>query len=150
MIYSNQDYNPERVKLQIYYLLKGIINLKSFFGQPIDPDIKQYEKLRKLAAGQSEDYTTRCLLNYDYLKNHYRLIAVNLCTKKELDADPKAIQQIELVSQSRNDFRKNEKTRLKLYQGCVNLIKEKLESTAKNKSGTNLRIREIIRISIVT
>ena len=30
-------------------------------------------------------------LDYDYIKNHYRLIAVDLRTEKELDADPKAI-----------------------------------------------------------
>ena len=30
-------------------------------------------------------------------KNHYRLIAVDLSRQKELDADPKAIQQIEFV-----------------------------------------------------
>ena len=32
-------------------------------------------------------------------KNHYRLIAVDLSRQKELDADPKAIQQIEFVGQ---------------------------------------------------
>ena len=37
------------------------------------------------------------------IKNHYILIAVNLSRQKELDADPKAIQQIEFVGQSKND-----------------------------------------------
>ena len=37
------------------------------------------------------------MLDYDYIKNHYRLIAVDLSRQKELDADPKAIQQIEFV-----------------------------------------------------
>ena len=32
-------------------------------------------------------------------KNHCRLIAVDLSTQKELDAEPKAIQQIEFVGQ---------------------------------------------------
>ena len=32
-----------------------------------------------------------------FYKNHYRLIAVDLSRQKELDADPKAIQQIEFV-----------------------------------------------------
>ena len=35
------------------------------------------------------------------IKNHYILIAVNLSRQKELDADPKAIQQIEFVGQSK-------------------------------------------------
>ena len=35
-------------------------------------------------------------------KNHYRLIAVDLSIQKELDADPKAIQQIHFVRQLKN------------------------------------------------
>ena len=54
-------------------------------------DIKQYEEIRKLTKGQGEDY--------DYIKNHYKLRAVYLSRQKELDADPKAIQQIEIVAQ---------------------------------------------------
>ena len=52
-----------------------------------------------LTTGQDEDYITRCLLNYDYMKNHYRLIAVDLSRQKELDADRKATQQIKFVGQ---------------------------------------------------
>ena len=48
---------------------------------------------------RGEDYTTGCLLDYDYAKSHYKLIAVGLSRQKELDADPKAIQQIEFVGQ---------------------------------------------------
>ena len=33
------------------------------------------------------------------MKNHYRLIAVDLTRRKELDADPKATEQIEIVGQ---------------------------------------------------
>ena len=36
------------------------------------------QELRKLATGQNEDCTTGCLLYYEYIKNHYRLIAVDL------------------------------------------------------------------------
>ena len=53
----------------------------------------------KLMTGQSEDYTTGCLLYYEYVKNRYRLIAVDLSRQKELDVDPKVIQQIEFVGQ---------------------------------------------------
>ena len=38
-----------------------------------------------------------CLLDCDYIKYHYRLIAVDSSRQKELDADPKAIQQIEFA-----------------------------------------------------
>ena len=84
------------------YLPKGIIknynviiNGENFYDQPIDSDIKRYEEIRKVVTGQVEDYTTGCLLEYEYIKNHYKLIAVDLSRKKnKLDADPKAIQQI--------------------------------------------------------
>ena len=75
-----------------------IINGKSFYDQAINSDIKLYEEIRKLTTGQW-DYTNECLLDYDYIKNHYRLIVVDLSRLKELDADPKAIQQIEFVGQ---------------------------------------------------
>ena len=74
-----------------------IINGKKNYEQLSDWDIKWYEEIRKLTTGQGEDYTTGRLLDYDYIKNHYRLIAVNLSKQKELDADPKAIKQIEIA-----------------------------------------------------
>ena len=72
---------------------------KDFYYQSINSDIKQYEEIRELTTGQGEDYTTGYLLDYDYVKNHYSLIAVDLSRQKELDADPKVIQQIEFVGQ---------------------------------------------------
>ena len=38
-------------------------------------------------------------MDYEYIKNNYRLRAVDLSRQIELDADPKAIQQIKLVRQ---------------------------------------------------
>ena len=60
-------------------------------------NLKKLEEIRKLTTVQCEDYTVRCSLDYEYLKNYYRLTAVDLSRQKELDADPKAIQQIEFV-----------------------------------------------------
>ena len=74
-----------------------IINGKNFYDQPIDSNIKGYEEIRKLTTGQGEGYTTGCLLHYEYIENHYRLIAADLSRQKESDADPKAIQQIGFV-----------------------------------------------------
>ena len=72
---------------------------KNFHDQAIDSDTKRHEEIRKLTTGQGEDYTNGCLLDYEYIKNHYRLIAVDLSRQKELVADSKAIQQIEFVVQ---------------------------------------------------
>ena len=44
--------------------------------------------------GYGDDYTTGCLLDYAYFKDNYRLIAVDLSKQKDLDVDPRAIQQI--------------------------------------------------------
>ena len=40
-------------------------------------------EIRKLTTGQGEDYTAGCLLDYGYIKNRYRLIAVDLSRQKE-------------------------------------------------------------------
>ena len=62
-------------------------------------------------------------------KNHYRLIAVDLSRQKELDADSKAIQQIELVEcwwntmyACFNYLGKITETRLKFSEGSVTVI----------------------------
>ena len=57
--------------------------------------IKQHSEIRKTATGQRDDYTTGCLLDYQYFKVHYNLIEVDLSKQKELDADSRAIQQIQ-------------------------------------------------------
>ena len=48
---------------------------------------------------QGDVYTTGCLLDYNYIKNPYRSITVDLSRQKELEADSKAIQQVEFVRQ---------------------------------------------------
>ena len=80
LVYLNQDGNANRFNVWKYYLLKGIIknhnliiNGKNFYYQAINSDIKRYKEIRKLTTGQGEDYTTGCLIDYDYMKNHYRL-----------------------------------------------------------------------------
>ena len=32
--------------------------------------IKTYDNIRKITTGQGDDYTTGCLLNYNYFKKH--------------------------------------------------------------------------------
>ena len=57
--------------------------------------VKQYDKVRKIATGPGDDYTTECLLDYQYFKDHYNLIVIDLSKQKELDADLRVIEQIE-------------------------------------------------------
>ena len=63
--------------------------------------IKQYNEIRKTSTGHSDDHTTGCLLDYQYVKDNYNLIAVDLSKQIELDADSKAIQRIEFYGMSK-------------------------------------------------
>ena len=53
-----------------------------------------YDNIRKISIGQGDDYTTICSLDSNYFNSHYKMIAINLTKQQVLDADPKAIQQI--------------------------------------------------------
>ena len=92
--------------LKKYYSAKGIrticnviIKGKNIYDQELDSDIKCYEESKTMTIGQGDNYTSGCLLDYDYIKNHYRLIAADLSIQRELDTNSKVIQQIELVEQ---------------------------------------------------
>ena len=69
---------------------------QNFFDQPVRNDLITYDSIRKIATGQGDDYTTGCFLDHNYCKNVYKMIAIDLSTQQALDADPKAIQHINL------------------------------------------------------
>ena len=74
-----------------------MINRENFFDQPIKNNKVTYEN-RKIATGQGDDYTTGCLLDYPYFKDSYKMIAVGFTKQQTLDADPRAIQQINFTA----------------------------------------------------
>ena len=55
-------------------------------------DTKTYDSIQKIATGQEDDYSTGCILDYNYFNNYYKMIAIDLSKQQALDADPKAIQ----------------------------------------------------------
>ena len=75
-----------------------MINRENVFDQPIKNNKVTYENIRKIATGQGDDYTTGCLLDYPYFKNSYKMIAVDLSKQQVLDADSRAIQQINFTT----------------------------------------------------
>ena len=84
LVYLNRDNDVKQFKTRRYYLTKDriknynvIVNGKNFYDQPIDSDIKRYKEIRKLTIVKVEDYTTWCLLDYEYTKDHYRSIEVD-------------------------------------------------------------------------
>ena len=75
-----------------------MINGENFFDQPIKNNKVTYENIRKIATGQGDEYTTGCLLYYPYFVDTYKMIAVDLSKQQALDADPRAIQQINFTA----------------------------------------------------
>ena len=80
-------------------------------------------KLGQVSAGQGDDYTIECLLNYGYFKNNQILIAVDLSKQKALDADPRAIQQIVFQKRAGQKFLKDQKKQsLEFYKGTAKVL----------------------------
>ena len=92
---SNKRYYIPNVEIKDYNVM---IDGKNFFDQPVKNDKVTYENIRKIATGQGDDYTTGCLLDYSYFKDHYKMIAIDLSKQQVLDADPRAIQQINFTA----------------------------------------------------
>ena len=88
--------------------------------------VKQYDEIKKTATGQGDDYTTGCLLDYQFFKDHYNLIAVDFSIQKELGADSRAIQQIEFYGMLKTNSQVCtvlEKSKI-LVQQYYNFLKE--------------------------
>ena len=71
-----------------------MIDGRNFFDQPVKIDMRTYDKIRRIATGQGDDYTTGCLLDYNYLNSYYKMIVIDLSKEQALDPDQKAKQQI--------------------------------------------------------
>ena len=95
MIALHSTYYLPKVEINDYNVM---IDGKNFFDQPIDSTAKTYENIRKIAKGHGDDYTTGCLLDSAYFKENYKMIAIDLSRQQELDADPRAIQQINFTA----------------------------------------------------
>ena len=78
-----------------------MIDGKNVIEQPIKNDIKTYENIPKIATGQGDYYTIGCLPDYNYFIKYYKMIAINLSKQQALDADRKAIQQINFIGNLR-------------------------------------------------
>ena len=71
-----------------------MIDGRNFFDHPTKNDLKTCCNIRKTATRQGNDYSMGCLLGSPYFKKYFKLIARDLSKKQKLEADPKAIQQI--------------------------------------------------------
>ena len=75
-----------------------MIDGRKVFDQAIDSMTKMYKNIRTIAMVQGNNYSTGCLLDYTYFKDHYRMIAIDLSKQHALDADARAIQQIYFIA----------------------------------------------------
>ena len=96
--FENED---ERKSHSTYYLAKVeikdynvMVDDRNFVDHTINSLNKTYKNIRRFATDQGDDYITSCMLGYTYLKKKYKLIAIDLSKQRALDADPRAIQQI--------------------------------------------------------
>ena len=122
---SHRKYFLPRVNITNYNVL---IEGRNFYDHPISDQIEKYDKIRKIATGKGDDYTTGCLLDYQYFKDHYQLIAVDLSEQKELDADLRAIQHIEFYGMLKTNsqvctvLEKSKETVLEFSKGAAKVL----------------------------
>ena len=70
-IKNNKKYFLPRGEIKNYNVL---IDGRDFYDQLINDKIKQYDEIKKVSRGYSDDYTTGCLLDYAYFKDKLQLI----------------------------------------------------------------------------
>ena len=83
-------------------ICKVMIGGKNLIDQPVKSDPRTYDNIRKISTGQGDDYTSGCLLDYNYFKKCYKMIAVDLSKQQTLDFVPKAMQQINFTENLEN------------------------------------------------
>ena len=121
-INGQRKYYLPRIDLEKYNV---VIDGRNFYDNAIESDIEKYREFKKVMIGKGEDYTAGYLLDFNYFDKHYKLVAVDLSKQKELDADPRAIQQIEFKyilgtnSTIYWELEKSKETILEFYKGTV-------------------------------
>ena len=124
---SHGKYFLPRVNITNYIVL---IDARNFYDQSIFDQIKKYDEIRKIVTGKGDNYTTGCLLDYQYLRDHYQLICCNLSQQRELDADEKSNQQVEFYgklgsnSQVCTVLEKLKETVLEFSKGTIKVLEE--------------------------
>ena len=103
-----------------------IIDKSAFFDLPIKTEEEAYEKI--IDISRNNEYTTGNLLDYDYFKKYYKLIAIDLSKQQVLQENKDLIQQINFIgklTEAANVFiiiEKKENTILEFSQNFANVI----------------------------
>ena len=131
--YANDDDNYNRQSYSQFYLPKVmvkdynvIIDKLAFFDLPINTEEEAYEKI--IDISRNNEYTTGNLLDYDYFKKYYKLIAIDLSKQQVLQENKDLIQQIYFIGgleKAANVFiiiEKKENTILEFSPNFANVI----------------------------
>ena len=103
-----------------------VIDKLAFFDLPIKTGEESYEKIIDIC--RNNEYTIGNLLDFDYFKKHYKLIAIDLRKQQVLQENQDLIQQINFIGrleQKANVFiiiEKKENTILEFSQNFANVI----------------------------
>ena len=103
-----------------------IIDKLAFFDLPIKTEEEAYEKVIDISG--NNEYATSNLLDYDYFKKHYKLIAIDLSKQQVLQENQDLIQQINFIgrlTEAANVFiiiEKKENTMLEFSQNFANVM----------------------------
>ena len=103
-----------------------IIDKLAFFHLPIKTEEEVYEKI--IDISRNNEYTTGNLLDYDYFKKYYKLIAIDLGKQQVLQENEDLIQQINFIgrlTEAANVFiiiEKKENTILEFSQNFANVL----------------------------
>ena len=118
----SQFYFP-RVMIKDYNV---IVDKLAFFDLPIKTEEEAYEKI--IDISRNSECTTGNLLDYDYFKKYYKLIAIDLSKQQVLQENDDLIQQINFIGrleQASNVFiiiEKKENTILEFSQNFANVL----------------------------
>ena len=118
----SQFYLP-RVMVKDYHLM---IDKLAFFDLPIKTAEEAYKKI--IDISRNNEYTTSNLLDYDYFKKYYKLIAIDLSKQQVLQENGDLIHQINFIvklEEAANVFiiiEKKENTILEFSQNLANVI----------------------------
>ena len=126
LLYEN---NAGRISYKRYYLpqvdikdYNVMINGQNFFDQPVKNNLRTYDNIRNIAAGQGDDYTTGCLQDYPYFKNYYKMIAIDLNKQQELDVDKLIYWKSRSTRKHNNINEEAKETILDFSQGTLKVL----------------------------
>ena len=133
LAYQNAD---DRQSFSQFYLPKVlvkdfnvIIDKLVFFDLPIKTEEEAYEKIINIS--RNNEYTTGNLLDYDYFKKCYKLIAIDLSKQQVLQENEDLIQQINFIGKLEEAasvfiiIEKKENTISEFSQNLANVIYKK-------------------------